>query len=209
LQFSRHPRELDEALLGSSAAICARNRGVDTRPAWANGAKVFVDGLGQSLLAEAGVSQLLPRHVLVSVEDEDSVHAAMQTLSYRIRPRLKPGFGRRVLGRWVNNASGNSDLFRNASDTEGEEGSPRAEDATAEDASEDASPDLCTKVNAEVQEATTYEPASEPAPPTPRSSCRALHALDDYIAVPLQVPIQRAVMPTSESSFIRRAEENV
>ena len=37
LTFSRHPRELDEALFGSSAAISARNRGVYTRPPWANG----------------------------------------------------------------------------------------------------------------------------------------------------------------------------
>ena len=99
--------------------------------------------------------------------------------------------------------------LQNHSDTEGEEESLRAEDATAEDAPEDASPDLCTTVNAEVQEATTYEPASEPEPPMPRSSCRALQALDDYIAVPLPVLINRPVMPTSESSFIRRAEEDV
>ena len=132
-----------------------------------------MEGLGQQLLTAAGVEQLCPYHVLCMVEDEESVHASLQTMSYRVRPRLKPGFGRRVLGRWVNSASGNSDLFRNASDTEGEERSSRAEDATAEDASEDASPDLSTKVNAEVQEATTYEPASEPAPPTPRSTWRA------------------------------------
>ena len=32
-------------------------------------------------------------------------------------------------------------------------------------------------------------------PPTPRTSWRALPALDNYIAVPLRVPIKRAVMP--------------
>ena len=79
---------------------------------------------------------------------------------------------------------------------EGEEESPRAEEATAENAPEDASPDLCTQVNAEVQEATAYELASEPAPPTPRPSWRVLQALDNYNAKPLRVPIKRAVMPS-------------
>ena len=58
----------------------------------------------------------MPRNVLVNVEDEDSVHAALQTLSYRIRPRLKPGFGRHVLGNWVKSASGGADLFRDRSE---------------------------------------------------------------------------------------------
>ena len=53
----------------------------------------------------------------VKVDDEDSVHAALQTLSYRIRPRLKPGFGRRILGNWIKSASGSSNLFRDPSDT--------------------------------------------------------------------------------------------
>jgi hypothetical protein len=133
LTFSRHPRELDEALFGSSAACGASDRGVHTRPAWANGAKVFVEGLRRDLLAAAGVEELCPRHVLVKVEDEDSVHAALQTLSYRIRPRLKPGFGRRVLGNWVKSASGSSDLFRDPSDMV-RDGEEEAAGAAAEDA---------------------------------------------------------------------------
>ena len=90
-----------------------------------------------------------------------------------------------------------------------EEGSPRIEDATAEDAPEDASPDLCTTVNAEVQEATTYEPASEPAPPTPRSSWRAFPALDKYIAVLLRVPIKRAVMPIDAQNEAGGGQRNL
>ena len=117
LTLSRHPRELDEALFGSSAACSAADRGVHTRPAWANGAKVFVEGLRPEVLAAAGVDELSTFHVLVKVDDEDSVHAALQTLSYRIRPRLKPGFGRRVLGNWIKSASGSSNLFRDPSDT--------------------------------------------------------------------------------------------
>ena len=81
-----------------------------------NGAKVFVLGLRRDLIADAIVEELCQRHIPVRVEDEDSIHAALQTLRYRIRPRLKLGFGRRVLGNWVKSASGGSDLFRDVPD---------------------------------------------------------------------------------------------
>ena len=58
LTFSHHPRELNDALLGSVAACSAADRGVHTQPVWANGAKVFVDGLWPELLAAAGVAHL-------------------------------------------------------------------------------------------------------------------------------------------------------
>ena len=118
LTYSCHPREPDDALFNSSAACNAGDRGVELRPEWANGAKIFVPGMRRDLLAEAGVQELLPRHVLVRVEDEDSVYAALHTLSYRGRPRLKPGFGRRQLGNYVKSgASGSSALFRDPSDS--------------------------------------------------------------------------------------------
>ncbi|CAE8618201.1 unnamed protein product, partial [Polarella glacialis] len=41
LSFSRHDAELEEVLLSSQPAARARNRGLDLKPAWANGAKVF------------------------------------------------------------------------------------------------------------------------------------------------------------------------
>ena len=83
----------------------------------------------------------MPCHVLVRVEDEDSVHAALLTLAYKIRPRLKPGFGRRVLGIWVKNASG-TELFRDPSDTEHE---PEPKDIAKDEVHEDAkAPALAT-----------------------------------------------------------------
>ena len=81
LTFSRHPREFDVALLGNYPALQMMDRGFNPRPAWANGAKVFVEGLRRDQLAAAGVEELCPRIVLVKVEDEDAVHAAAKTLS--------------------------------------------------------------------------------------------------------------------------------
>jgi hypothetical protein len=115
LTYSRHPRQLEEALNGSSAACAAVDRGVNTRPDWANGAKVFVEGLNREALVAAGVEELCPRHVLVKAEDEEAVQASLQVLSYRVRPRLKPGVGRRELGDQAS-GSGGSSLFRGLSE---------------------------------------------------------------------------------------------
>ncbi len=142
LTFSRRPRELDEALFGSSAACAASDRGVNTRPEWAHGAKVFVEGLRRELLAAAGVEELCPRHVLVNIEDEDSIHAALQTLSYRVRPRLKPGVGRRELGYCPRSGSGGSELFRNFSDGGVKEEATTPNDAADAAAEIGAAPDV-------------------------------------------------------------------
>ena len=94
---------------------------------------MFVESLRRDQLAAAGVEKLCPRIVHVRIEDEDAVQAALQTLSYRIRPRLKPGFGRRILGSWIQSASGSSVLFRDPSDMV-QEGEEEAAGAAAEDA---------------------------------------------------------------------------
>ena len=64
------------------------------------------------------MEKLCPRHVFIRVEDEEAIHAALQTLSYRVRPRLKPGIGRRRLGISHGGGSGGSHLFRSPSDDE-------------------------------------------------------------------------------------------
>ena len=105
---------------GSYPACVAADRGVKTRPDWGNGAKVFVEGLEREALVAAGVEELCPRHVLVRAEDEEAINAALQTLSYRVGPRLEPGIGRRELGDQACSGSGGSDLFRDLSDFEDE-----------------------------------------------------------------------------------------
>ena len=107
---------MDEAILGSSAACAAADRGLVLQPRWAHGAKVLVEGLGVQNLAAEGVDCFCPKHVLVSLEDEDSIHAALATLSYRVRPRLKPGCGRRELGIRCGSGSGGSHAFCRPSD---------------------------------------------------------------------------------------------
>jgi len=97
LTFSRHPKELDEALMGSAPAVMAMDEGADVRPPWANGAKIFVPGASCELLATAGVAELCPRHVLVRSNHVEDVHTALAPLPYRTRPRLKPGYGMRHL----------------------------------------------------------------------------------------------------------------
>lgn len=46
LMFSRSSQALEDALQNTSLAKAVRNQGVDIRPAWAKGAKVFVAGFG-------------------------------------------------------------------------------------------------------------------------------------------------------------------
>merc|ERR1712032_10298 len=41
LEFSRHPQELEDALLMSSVADGARRQGIEVQPDWAQGAKIF------------------------------------------------------------------------------------------------------------------------------------------------------------------------
>ena len=72
------------------------------------------------------------------------MHASLQTLSYRIRPRLKPGFGRRMLGRWLQSASGSSNLFRDLSENSHDKIDEQAASDAAEDIAEDDVPQDAT-----------------------------------------------------------------
>jgi hypothetical protein len=93
LKFSRDSPKLDEALLRSAPARAAAERGVETQPNWAHGAKVFVEGFGPEALDAPSLmsgGRLLPSHVVIYEEDEAALMAALRHLAYRVK-KLKPG----------------------------------------------------------------------------------------------------------------------
>jgi len=92
LSFNRRPVELQQAILNSSLASSFLDKGIDIRPSWAGGAIVLVEGLGPEALDEDSVTW----NVAVSEADEPHIFEALQMLPY-IRPRLKPGTGRRLV----------------------------------------------------------------------------------------------------------------
>mmetsp|Transcript_158760 Transcript_158760/g.281447 ORF Transcript_158760/g.281447 Transcript_158760/m.281447 type:complete len:803 (+) Transcript_158760:52-2460(+) len=97
LQFSRHPKVLEDALLQSAPARTAVERGVDIQPSWSNGAKIFVEGISLQNLEEAlGDDELRPRHLVILEEDEQDIYAALDHLPYNIK-KLKPGVGRSMV----------------------------------------------------------------------------------------------------------------
>jgi len=97
LEFGRDPPEFDSVLLNSEVAHAAIERGAELQPDWANGAKLFVEGVGPEFFDV----HLCPRHVLVFAEDEALVHAVLRKLPYNFRPRLKPGSGRREVSEFA------------------------------------------------------------------------------------------------------------
>lgn len=89
LTFNRHPEELERALLLSGPARTARAMGIDVKPGWANGAKVFVDDVGP----ERFDVELGPMNVVLHEADEGAVFEALQALPFNVK-RLKSGSGR-------------------------------------------------------------------------------------------------------------------
>jgi len=90
---------LENALLTSSIAQAARDRGVEVQPAWAHGAKVFVDGLVEEKLDELFTQvegQLCASQVFVYSKDRAQLFEDLSTLPYNIK-KLKPGVGERVV----------------------------------------------------------------------------------------------------------------
>jgi len=90
LTFGRDGLAFDNALLTSPPALRAVELGVDIKPGWANGAKVFVPGLSATDVAEIRVD-LLPRHVVALASDVQQILEALTSLPSRSRPRLKAG----------------------------------------------------------------------------------------------------------------------
>eukprot|EP00930_Biecheleria_cincta_P038674 TRINITY_DN26561_c0_g1_i1.p2 TRINITY_DN26561_c0_g1~~TRINITY_DN26561_c0_g1_i1.p2 ORF type:complete len:276 (-),score=48.95 TRINITY_DN26561_c0_g1_i1:250-1077(-) len=92
LSFNRRPCEFQEAIHSALASTFLGN-GIDVRPSWAGGAIVLVEGLGMEDLHD----DIGTWNVAVSDVDEPSIFEALQTLPCKIRPRLKPGIGRRLV----------------------------------------------------------------------------------------------------------------
>jgi len=88
LTFSRHPARLTDSLLSSPPAQTAVSRGVELQPAWANGGKVFVEGVSAELFDE----ELSAYQVVIREEDEPAIWASLEHLPYNVR-KLKPGVG--------------------------------------------------------------------------------------------------------------------
>lgn len=96
LSFNRHPREFEDMLLSSSFARQKKDEGIDVQPLWAHGAKIFVSDLTSSDLEECRIDPDV-RHVVVRDEDEAEIHAILEAIPYKRRPRLKPGVPRVVI----------------------------------------------------------------------------------------------------------------
>eukprot|EP00747_Dinoflagellata_sp_TGD_P030219 gnl/TRDRNA2_/TRDRNA2_134476_c2_seq1.p1 gnl/TRDRNA2_/TRDRNA2_134476_c2~~gnl/TRDRNA2_/TRDRNA2_134476_c2_seq1.p1 ORF type:complete len:355 (-),score=60.16 gnl/TRDRNA2_/TRDRNA2_134476_c2_seq1:111-1109(-) len=91
MTFNRINRELDEALHNSSVAEAAKARGVDVRPPWANGAKIFAEGVGpEHFDAPFASDGPRPWHLVIREEDSDEINHVLSLLPHSIR-RTKPG----------------------------------------------------------------------------------------------------------------------
>lgn len=86
LSFSRISEALETALLSTSAAEVARGKLVDVKPAWANGAKVLVEGIQADDLHEALRSCLCSSKLLLYQDDvEDLLTELKNTVPFKIR----------------------------------------------------------------------------------------------------------------------------
>lgn len=130
LSFNRRPAELQQAILSSPLALSLLDKGIDVRPTWAGGAIVLVEGLEPEALDD----DLLSWNVAVHDSEEPSVFEAMQKLPYKIRPRLKPGAGRRFVP--------DAFEFFHVSDDEGYSPSVDAEDGKSRPLTDDEHLDL-------------------------------------------------------------------
>ena len=89
LEFNRDHKAFDDILLASPPAVRAIEAGVEVKPMWANGAKVFVPGVDPGEI-DVLYGKLLPRHVIIFDRDEQEILDALLSLPSRGRPRLKP-----------------------------------------------------------------------------------------------------------------------
>jgi len=124
LAFSRASTELDTALLQCPLAHDAIAQGVDIQPAWAHGAKIFVDGIGPEKLEAPGLSHLLPAHVVIKEKHEcDLMNALRQLLPYRIMKRKPGGAGKYVVPDDLSLANVSSSMTGIITDADGSQAS--------------------------------------------------------------------------------------
>merc|ERR1711862_878313 len=92
MKFNRFTEMLDSALLHSSLAQAAIQSGIEIQPAWGNGAKIFVDGVGpQHFEAPVMDEELRPWHVVLHEANVIEVEEAIAHLPYRFRSLKSAG----------------------------------------------------------------------------------------------------------------------
>jgi len=84
LAFNSYGRVLDEAILHTELAVDLQINGLDTKPAWAHGAKVLFQTRASALPENL---QLRPYHVLLKTADIPTIDEALLSLPYKHRPR--------------------------------------------------------------------------------------------------------------------------
>lgn len=93
MQFNKISLDFTNAICDSPVAVSLLTRGVDISPAWANGAKILVDGLTPLMMEEGAPSfdpsSLRRSHIVVLENYEEDVMNSVRALSYRKRPRPK------------------------------------------------------------------------------------------------------------------------
>jgi hypothetical protein len=97
LTFDRCTKELEDAILASPPAKAALERGVDVKPAWAGGAKIFTSEVTPARFeAPTFEGDLRPWHVVLCEADEPALLKALEQLPVRYK-KLKPQQGRTAL----------------------------------------------------------------------------------------------------------------
>jgi len=97
LSFDRFTKELEDALLASPPALSALGLGIDLKPDWAKGAKIFTSSFGPEHLEEPIFEgELKAWHVLINEADEKDLLDALVALPIRYR-KLKSRTGRVAL----------------------------------------------------------------------------------------------------------------
>jgi len=95
--LTKHSKTVEDLLLHSPLAQSLIDEGVDVKPAWAGGAKVFVKSITSSDAAELRATfgqhvGLGPCHVVVEAGDEPKVRAALRpSTKSRAIATIKPG----------------------------------------------------------------------------------------------------------------------
>mmetsp|Transcript_182 Transcript_182/g.350 ORF Transcript_182/g.350 Transcript_182/m.350 type:complete len:411 (-) Transcript_182:404-1636(-) len=106
LAFTKHSKHFHAAVSKTPVAQRFRQEQVNVRPPWANGAKIFVDGLlpgdaGEFRAVFAQQPRLGPNHVVLHEQDEPEFLEAFGRHMKRLHPRnrvtVKPQGGRLVL----------------------------------------------------------------------------------------------------------------